>query len=190
MNCPHGLSDGVGLVSTLSELTDRLRSLRSADRETDAILAEHFGEPNAWLYYATGIGHRSNKLVWNSWSEEGGGWWMWHNQRGERNGRKTHAEAEALRNSPTYDHPTPETFEVVRHPNGHVPAYTASIDAALALVERASPGMTATCLDRAVKRITRDGVSWAGHGTDEIAREVLLVMMHFMGADEQGDDIS
>lgn len=121
-------------------LLEKLRAATGGDREIDALIAEHFGESQPWSYYATGLSEMDGEEVWARWSDEGGGWWMW----GPKRWRAAFESEERCRlrteNSPTYAHPTKDSYQIVREASKDCPHYTADLSAAVALVEAKLPG--------------------------------------------------
>ena len=120
-------------------LLEKLRAATGGDREIDALIAEHFGESQPWSYYATGLSEMDGEEVWARWSDEGGGWWMW----GPKRWRAAFESEERCRlrteNSPTYAHPTKDSYQIVREASKDCPHYTADLSAAVALVRQKLP---------------------------------------------------
>ena len=133
----------------LSELIERVERASGPERELDGLIAEACGEPR-WLWYARATtldklklrdGVEAKVKVALYYSEEGGGWWQWGPEawrQGRRN--EDEARASALTAGPWFHKPEPDEIRVVQEVDPDCPAFTASLDACLALVERVRPG--------------------------------------------------
>lgn len=117
-------------------LSEKLLAATGGDREIDALIAEHFGEPNSWSWFGTGVSESSKEEVWVYWSPEGGGWWSW-GPKGWRTAFESEDRArKCTPDGKMYNHPPKGGSSIVREASKDCPHYTADLSAAVALVEK------------------------------------------------------